>query len=53
MKTEKKEDPADIEEGETEDPEYFEDWKMKTPYKEMMSTMGKYSPQPLFNVSYK
>ena len=35
-----------IEVGETED---FEDWEMKTP---MLSPMGKYSPQPLFNVSY-
>ena len=48
-----KEDPVDIEEGETEDPEYFEDWKMKTSCKEMLSPMGRYSHQPLFYVSYK
>ena len=41
---------TDIEVGETEDPEDFEDWNMKIP---MLSPMGKYSPQPLFHVSYK
>ena len=43
-KTEKRKTLADTEEGEAEDPEYFEDWKVKTPYKEMLSPMRKYSP---------
>ena len=41
---------TDIKVREIEDPEDFEDWKMKTP---LLSPMGQYLPQPLFHVSYK